>query len=514
MPSSKHGDSVIEFKHRGLIAAAALLALFLGALDALIMSAAMPTIVADLGGMHLYAWVYSAYFLSRAVSLPIFGKLADLYPTRTLFLVSIGIFLLSSIAAGAAPHMGFLVVARVFQGIGAGGNFALVYIVLTDVAPPGKRAQTLSLASFIWGIASISGPTLGGFLVSFCSWRWIFFLNIPLGLLSLGGIGFFLVEMREKRSIVNLDFAGVMTLSGFILGLLTIFMVGGHEVDWRSAEVVLLASGTAVLGIAFYFLEKRAKDPILDLAFFRHRSFTFGNGAVFFSSFAIFPLFAYAPLFIQGALGKTPVQVGGAMLSLSLGWSIGSLLIGHSLQRLDPKNAAIIGSLLMLSGCAATLSFTADTTITMCFVVFQIVGIGMGFVALPTLIAVQNSLRQEDLGVATSVHQLSRTLGGTVGIGVCGGMVMNRLTDTLGKMLGDSRSGMQVPNLQNMESIFHPDMSAQLPSDYRPLLQAAVAENTSIIFWFILMAASLCCLCALLLPGKQKTNAQPRQMTR
>jgi MFS family permease len=173
------------------IIGAALLALFLGALDSLVMSAAMPTIITDLGGLHLYAWVYSAYFLARAVSLPVFGKLSDLFATGKLFLFSIGLFVIGSVAAGASPSMGFLVAARVFQGIGAGGIFALVYVVLSDVAPPGARAKTLSLASSVWGISSLIGPTLGGFIVTFFSWRWIFLMNLPLGILSLAGIFFF-----------------------------------------------------------------------------------------------------------------------------------------------------------------------------------------------------------------------------------------------------------------------------------------------------------------------------------
>ena len=201
-------------KERNYIIGSALLALFLGALDALIMSAAMPSIVADLGGLHLYAWVYSVYFLTRAVSLPIFGKLADLYHSKYLFLLSISIFLVSSIAAGLSQSMSFLIFCRIFQGIGAGGNFALVYIVLSEVAPPERRARTLSLASSVWGISSVAGPTLGGFIVSYFSWRWIFYINVPIGLLSLIGIWFFLTETREKHPVFEIDFAGILTLFG------------------------------------------------------------------------------------------------------------------------------------------------------------------------------------------------------------------------------------------------------------------------------------------------------------
>ncbi|MFU8768727.1 MAG: MFS transporter, partial [Desulfotignum sp.] len=293
---------------------AVLLALFLGALDALIVSAAMPTIIAELSGLHLYAWVYSAYFLARAVSLPVFGKLSDLFAVKRLFIFSVTLFIVASLLAGAAPSMGVLVAARVFQGIGSGGIFALVYVVLTEAAPRDQRAKTLSFASSIWGIASVIGPTLGGVIVSFFSWRWIFYINLPLGLLSLAGIFFFLREFREKKQTVTLDWAGLVSLTGFLLAVLTLVMAGGRTFDWISGYTFVLAILSVILGIWFVRSEFTAADPILDLRFFRKKGFAVGNLAGFCASFSVFALFGYAPLFLQGALGQTPLQVGMAML--------------------------------------------------------------------------------------------------------------------------------------------------------------------------------------------------------
>ena len=321
-------------RERFFVMGAALLALFLGAMDALIMSTAMPTIVADLGGLHLYSWVYTTYFLSRAVSLPIFGKLADTYRTRTLFMASIGLFVVSSVFAGFAPNMAFLVIARVFQGIGAGGNFALVYIALADVSPPEKRGRAMSFASFVWGLASVLGPTLGGIIVTWTSWRWIFLVNVPLGLASLAGISLFLVETREKKGGASLDLWGAFALSVTILAFLLALMMGGRTYGWGSGTVLGLLALAGAAGVGFYLAEKGAADPILSPGFFAIRGFAAGNSAVFLSSFAIFSLFAFGPLFIQGALGKSPVQVGVAMLWLSLGWSLGSILLGQFVDRL------------------------------------------------------------------------------------------------------------------------------------------------------------------------------------
>jgi MFS family permease len=211
LTSQQAPQTIISRKSRYYIITAALLALFLGALDALVMSAAMPTIIADLGGLHLYSWVYSAYLLARAVSLPIFGKLADIFNSKRLFIITISIFLMASIFAGLAQTMTQLILWRVFQGIGGGGIFALVYIVLADISSPESRAKNLSLGSFIWGLASVLGPTFGGFVVTYFSWRWIFFVNVPLSMLSLLGIGFCLVEIREKKKEAAIDYLGALT---------------------------------------------------------------------------------------------------------------------------------------------------------------------------------------------------------------------------------------------------------------------------------------------------------------
>jgi EmrB/QacA subfamily drug resistance transporter len=509
-PPHEFPDEITQ-RARFSIIFAALLALFLGAMDALIMSAAMPTIVSDLGGLPLYSWVYSAYFLARAVSLPIFGKLADLYKNRTLFLTSIGIFLAGSVMAGAAPNMTFLIVARVIQGIGAGGNFALVYIVLADVAPPQNRGRTISLASSIWGIASVLGPTLGGFIVTYFSWRWIFYINVPLGLASMVGLALYLVEMRPKKKTVALDWAGVFTLSVAILSLLALFLIGGRTHAWHTPPMMALLLLTLAATAGFYFAEKQAREPILALQFFAVKGFRIGNGAVFFSSFTIFSYFAYAPLFIQGAMAKTPIQVGMAMLFLSLGWSLGSLVLGQVFRRPDQRPAAVVGALCLVGGCAATLFFDADTAMATCAVVFTIIGIGMGFVTLSTLLVVQNSIDNADLGVATTSHQFARTLGGTVGIGICGGLVTARMS-VVGDLIAEhdtsgGGSGHTLDELQlQVENLLRPEFQARLPEEVRQALQSAVADGVSLVFWAVLVAALLCLLFCAVLPDRGQSK--------
>ncbi|MEE4165634.1 MAG: MFS transporter [Desulfocapsaceae bacterium] len=493
--------NTLSTRERSFVIVSALLALFLGALDALIMSAAMPTIVSELGGLHLYAWVYSVYFLSRAVALPIFGKLADLYPSKNLFLFSISLFVISSIAAGLAQSMSFLIFCRVFQGIGAGGNFALVYIVLSEVAPPGQRAKTLSFASSIWGISSVIGPTLGGFIVSYFSWRWIFFINIPMGLASLAGISLFLKETRAKTKGVAIDIKGLTLFSSFILGLLIIFITGGRDLPWISAKMALISLLTALLGFWFFLEEKRCRQPFINIDYFRNASFALGNGATFFSSFTIFAFFAYAPVYIQGGLGLSPMQVGIAMVSLSLGWSFGSLFLGRFTDHGGGKKGAVAGGLTLLSGSLLTLQFLTDTTMTECFLVFLVIGIGMGFVSLSTLLIVQNSVEKKDLGVATSLHQFGRSLGGTIGVGISGGLATSGLLSNLEKAI-DLFPAELVQRLgKSIEILLQPQFSTFIPAEAQIPLRQAVLDGVFSIFWVTVLSSLLCLCCCLFLPA-------------
>ncbi|MGE5257813.1 MAG: MFS transporter [Hyphomicrobiales bacterium] len=492
-------------RRRILIISAALLALFLGALDALVMAAAMPTMVSELGGLHLYSWVYSIYLLSRAVSLPIFGKLADILHTKTLYLVALALFVLGSLAAGFAESMEFLIACRALQGIGAGGSFALVYVVLTDISSPETRAKALSLASFMWGLASVLGPSMGAFIVARFSWRWIFFVNVPLGVLSMAAVAFYLVEIRAKKKGAAIDYAGALSLSVSVLGLLTMFLVVGQIHDLTSTHIAALALVTLIAGYWFYRIETRATDPILPLDFFMVRGFSTGNGAVFLSSVTIFALFAYAPLFVQSALGKSAMEVGTAVLALSLGWSVGSLLLGQIVDRIGTRTAAIVGAACLTAGCGLTLTFSTATSLSTCFGVFLFVGVGMGFVALGTILVVQNSLSDLDLGVATASNQFSRTLGGTIGVGIGGGFFSLRFDTELEALLRsaaplDWPSALASQVHRNPDNLFRPEIQALLSADTLARLQEAVARSVMSVFWMVLAASVLCLLLCFLLP--------------
>jgi EmrB/QacA subfamily drug resistance transporter len=475
----------IDRKNKRYIMVAALLALFLSALDALIMGAAMPTIVADLGGLHLYSWVFSAYMLSRAVFLPIFGKLCDLFRSKTLFNVSIGLFLAGSVFAGLSQNMIQLIGSRVIQGMGAGGSFALVYIVLADISAPEQRGKMMSVASFVWGLASVLGPTLGGVIVNYCEWRWIFFLNLPMGGISLLWISLYLTETREKRKKPVIDYLGIVTLSTTILGILFVFLLGGRQFDWISPQIGIICLVSAACALAFYRAEKTAVEPILSLRFFTIRGFGIGNGAAFFSSFAIFSLSAFFPLFIQGALAKTPAEMGLAMVALSLGWSLGALVCGQIVNRVGNRPCTLLGTLSLLSGSGMALFFSPSTSLRACSLAMGLSGLGMGLVSIATLLVVQNSLEETDLGVATASHQFMRTLGGAIGVGISGSLVTAALARGIDAVA--AAGGLLPPDVsaqlqQNIDSLFQPDFQALLSPAVRAPLFSAVAGGVMMVF--------------------------------
>ena len=494
-----------QIKGRNLIIGAALLALFLGALDTLVMSAAMPTIVADLGGLHLYSWAFSVSLLCRAVSLPIFGKLADLFSTKALFLISIVIFLFSSTFAGVSTTMIQLILARALQGLGAGGIFALVYIVLSDISTPKRRGKMMSLASFVWGVASILGPSIGGFIVNYISWRWVFFMNIPLGGLSFLGIYLYFKETREKRKKVSVDILGLLTLSVSILSLLMAFLLAGEGYSWLSHEIMGLLLLTIAVGVAFYYVEKHAEEPVIPIGFFSVQGFRIGNGAVFFCSFAIFSLVAYSPLFIQGALGKTPVELGLAMISISLAWSAGSLLCGQTVHRVGQKPSALIGAFFLLVGCGMTLFFSSSTTFMTCFIALGLAGLGMGYVSIATLLTVQNSLAPKDLGIATASNQFSRTLAGTIGVGISGSLASSRIAKGMEAIVATNKNPDISTELidqisQNIEMLFSPEVQSSLPSALLTSLHKLVGEGVMVVFLISMAMAVVCAVFCFMLP--------------
>jgi EmrB/QacA subfamily drug resistance transporter len=497
----------VEAKSRVLVLTAALLAVFLGALDALIIGAAMPTIVADLGGLELYSWVFSAYMLTRTISLPLFGKLADLYSSKKLFVLAVGAFLIGSLFAGMVNSMPQLVLLRALQGIGAGGNFALAYIVVSEVSAPEERGKMMGLISFVWGVSSVLGPLLGGFIVTYVTWPWVFYINVPVGGLAVFFILRYFEESRQKKTDGAIDYLGAISLSTCVLALLFAFLLLGEAYSWHSPELIGLTVVALSAGVLFWHAERRAVEPILPLHFFRLAGFTLANGAAFFSSFAIFSLLAFLPLFIQGTLGRTAAELGIVMVPLSLGWSAGALVCGQLVNRLGEKLSSVAGAILMFFSIALTLTFDSATGLIYLSAVICPIGIGMGFVSVATLLKVQNSLDESDLGVATSSQQFARTLGGTLGIGISGAMA-SHYTDQAINTLVNSPLRSEIPSelatqlSRNLQEFLRPEIVESLSSTALNAIRESIGQGVEAVFWTALLVSFVSIIMCKMLPGR------------
>lgn len=412
-----------------------MLGIFLAGIDGTIVSTAMPTVVASLGGLKLYSWVFAAYMLFAAITMPVFGRLADIYGRKRLFFVGVGAFVVGSALAGAAQNMLQLIAFRALQGIGAGAMFAIPYTVLGVIYPPEERGRAIGYGSAVWGVSSVVGPLLGYLIVATLSWRWVFYLSVPIGVAAV------LVTARSLEETTgeaeqHVDFVGAATLSvgvGAILVSLEVF---------DSAST--LAGGLGLLGVVslggFYLAERRARVPIIPLSLFDDRTFIVTNAAGFLTSFAVFAALTYDPLFVQATRGGA----GAAALivfPISIGWSGTSFVSGRLINRFGERSLATTGATLMAVSFAVATLWTVRTPLWAMMATVFVTGIGMGTLTPAILVAIQNHLGTEQMGLATSSQQFFRNLGGTIGVAVLGIVLNTSMRDRFASIPGVSDIG-------------------------------------------------------------------------
>ncbi|MCO8245735.1 MULTISPECIES: MFS transporter [unclassified Haladaptatus] len=406
-----------------------LLGIFLAAIDGTIVSTAMPTVVQSLGGLQLYAWAFAAYMLFAAVSMPLYGRLADIYGRKRLFFVGAGIFVGGSALCGAAGSMLELVAFRSLQGIGAGAMFAIPYTILGVVYPPEERGRAIGLGSTVWGISSVIGPLLGFLIVSTVGWRGVFYLSVPVGLLAVLLVWVSLDESTGSAER-DIDFLGAAVLSVAVGTLLVGLQLLETTSSWALPLIVV---GIVGFG-AFYAVEKRASQPIVPLSMFDDTVFITTNVTGFLTSFVLFAAITYVPLYLQSVQGGAE-SAALAVFPISIGWSGTSFLSGRLVNRVGEQRLATVGSsLLVVSFGVATVLWTATTPVPVVVVNVFVMGVGMGMVTPPLLTAIQNHFGTELMGVVTSSQQFFRNLGGTMGVALLGFalnlVIQNRLAAT------------------------------------------------------------------------------------
>ncbi len=396
---------------------------FLAAIEATIVATAMPTVIEQLGGLAHYSWVFSAYLLTSTVTVPVWGKLSDLYGRRAFYLAAVAFFVGGSALSGAAQSMGALIVFRAIQGIGAGGLLPLGMIILGDLYTLEERARTQALFAMVWGLASIVGPLVGGYITETLSWRWVFYLNLPFGALAALFVGIGL-ERKLTHGAPRIDYRGAALLaSAGVLLLVALSQTGARDRTLASVVVVALYVGVAWLTWLFLRQERRAAEPIVPLGLFEDRLISSALVCGFLVGVAMFGTISFVPLFVQRALGASATQAGSALTPLLLGWVAMSLVTGRVLPRTGHKPLMVSGLALVTLGFVGLMQVGHDSALNWLRVDLGAMGMGMGLTMLTLLLALQNSVSRVHLGVATSLVQFTRSIGGAVGVALMGTIV-------------------------------------------------------------------------------------------
>ena len=478
---------------RNLAASGVMLVIFLFAIDATIVSTAMPTIVAKLGGLELYSWVFSIYMLTSALTTPLFGKLSDLYSRRRLMLIGIGIFVVGSTLCGAAESMEALVLFRAIQGLGGGAIYALSFIVVGVLYSPRERAKMQGIISGIWGIASILGPLAGGIIVDNSSWRWAFFVNLPITAIAVGLIVPGLHESKLEHRSHKLDLAGTLALLSGLLLLFYALSRGAHTGQGLDATLVVIIVLGMMFIAGFYFVEQRAVEPIMPLDLFRPRLFKTSAAVATLAAMGVFGAVSYLPLYLQGVRGLSASRAGMVLLFVSIAWTGGSFIAGQTLNRLGYRTLAMTGMALLAVGYSGFVVVDSELSVTWVIAAGVLIGIGMGLANLTTLVAVQNAVPHQRIGVATSTVMLFRTFGGAFAVNIMGSVLLNRMQSGLGQLSTAELAPDLLAKLAHPQNLLVPATRAEIPAELLPQMVEILGDALWCAFLtgFVLMLVGL-----------------------
>ncbi len=422
-------------RKKWLVVIAVDLAMALAALDNTVIGTAMPTVVASLGGLGLFSWVFSIYLLTSTTALPIFGRLSDLLGRRTMFVVAVWIFTGASALCGLATSMLLLIAARALQGIGAGGIFALSQAVFGDVFPLHERGRMQGYLAAVWGISALIGPLIGGLIVEYFGWRWTFYVNVPVGVAANYMLVVGLPGLASEGTRRRIDYAGTACLVVSIVVLLQSLLEVGRVGRSIRAEAIAGLLVFLVLTAVFLVIESRAPEPILPLGLFGRRIFTTTTVCLFLSGLAMFGAISFVPLFVQAVLGGTAIQAGSVLTPMSLGWVTGSTIGGRLLNRLGYRTLAVAGMLSLTGGYLLFTRLGVGSPLSHAAGSGVLLGLGMGLVSVTTVVAVQSAAPPGQIGVVSTLPFFFRNIGGTIGVAMMGTILNTHLPGAGGGLL-------------------------------------------------------------------------------
>jgi EmrB/QacA subfamily drug resistance transporter len=458
-----------------LVVSGLMMVMLLASLDQTIVSTALPTIVGELGGLEHLSWVVTAYLLAVTVVTPLYGKLGDLYGRKRVLQGALTLFLVGSALCGLAQGMSELIAFRAIQGLGGGGLMVSAQAAIGDVVPPRERGKWTGLFGAVFGVSSVAGPLIGGFLTSNVSWRWIFYVNLPLGIVALGVLAVTLPGRRERveRAI---DYVGTVLLAVALSALVLATTLGGTSYDWGSPFIVGLGALFVVATALFVAAERRAREPVLPPALFGNRVFSVTSAVGLVVGFALFGALTFLPLFQQVVRGDSPTESGLQLLPVMGGLLFTSILSGQVITRTGRYRwFPIAGTAVGVLGLLLLARLDRTTSPALAAVYMLVLGMGLGMVMQVLVLAVQNSVAYEQLGVATSGATLFRSIGGSLGTAVLGAVFSNRLADALA---GDLPAGASAAGVGSLD----PSALERLPAALRTAYLSAFTDAIDLVF--------------------------------
>jgi EmrB/QacA subfamily drug resistance transporter len=415
-----------------------LTAMLLSSLDQTIVSTAMPEIVRDLQGLEHLGWVFTAYMLASTVTVPIYGKLSDQFGRRGFYLLGIIIFLGGSILCGMSQNMTQLIFFRGLQGIGGGAIMVNSFAIIGDVFPPAERGKWQGIIGAVFGLSSIAGPLLGGWITDNFAWRWVFYVNIPVGIIAMIILSLSMPKLTQRSSARHIDFVGSFLIAASLVPILLALVWGGSEYAWDSQQIMLMIGGGLVALILFIFTERKAKHPILAPDLFKNRVFVVSALTVFITAMGMFGAIMYIPIFAQGVIGVSATKSGLILTPMMLSLVFSSSVTGIAISKTGKyKIIAIVGIIVVAIAMYIFSTINANTTNSGLVVRMILLGLGLGTTMPIFNIAVQSAFPRERLGEVTAGTQLFRNIGGTVGTAILAGVMNSQLTDKLAKLQND-----------------------------------------------------------------------------
>ncbi|CAM3095556.1 MDR family MFS transporter [Filibacter tadaridae] len=478
--------------NRPLVLISVMLAMFVGAVEATIVTTAMPSIASDLGGFSRYSWIFSSYLLMSTVTVLIYGKLSDIFGRKPVFFVGLSIFLLGSILCGFAVSMEQLIGFRLIQGFGAGAVMPIASTIIGDIYSTEERAKIQGYLSSVWGISAVSGPVIGGLIVQYTSWEYVFWVNVPLGLLAMVGVFLFLHEpLREKK--VSIDYKGAILLTLSLSAILLWLVEGGQSFERLSFySIALIAFGIGLL-LLFVNTERKVENPIMPFSIWKNPVILYANLVSLTTGVILIGVSSYLPTFVSGVMEQPAIIAGFTLSAMSIGWPIASSFAGHLLLRYGTFRVSFVGGLSLVVGGLLFVMMDAGSSPWWAAMSSFFIGVGMGLTSTSFIVTIQSAVPREMRGSATAANMFMRNLGNTVGAALFGAILNSSLLMRLNKEQIDFK-------LDDINLLLTQEKRQTLSTEHAHLLQTALDVSLQWVYVGVFVFAFISLLLILKIP--------------